>query len=343
MKHSKFFCAILILSACLGLGYLYIAKNKKYDYPIDLVYTWVDGNDKAWLSKKLYWQKKLKIIDNYAIGKQRFRDREELKHSLRSVERYMPWVRNIYIITDNQVPSWLNLKHPKIKIIDHKDILPNDALPVFNSMAIETGLANIDGLSENFIYFNDDIFVNKPVTPDFFFTKDGKPIIYDDPELREEGLARIRQNDQATWVRLWKKTMDDVASKYKTEPFVIAGTHTAAPFNKTDFQNVLNDFKEGFEKTSYSKFRNPDDFNIGIVDMANHTKNRIVLRDYNNIDPKFNCSVAGILIMSNMNDIKYMDPCLFCLNDANYHDDTISLKHTEYLRKRFPNKSSFEK
>ena len=319
-------------------------QNRFYkNYPIDLVYTWVNGNDKHWRQKKGYWQKKLQITDYYAVGKERFRDREELKHSLRSVELYMPWIRNIYIVTDNQVPDWLNLNHPKIKIVDHKDILPADALPVFNSMAIETGLANIEGLAEHFIYFNDDVFVNVPVTPDFFFDKNGKPIIYEDEKLKKEGLEEIRLNNQETWVQSWKQMIDVIIKKYKVEPFIVVGTHTAAVFNKTDFKYAINEFKEGFDKTSHSKFRQFDDYNIGIVDMVNFIRNRVVVQDSEIVDSKFDCEIAGYSVMTDLDRLKTQKPCLFCLNDAKFSDDNISFEHTKYLRKRFPNKSSFEK
>ena len=343
VNFKKILYCVVFVSFFVILYFVFYMRNNQHNYPIDLVYTWVNGNDKNWLEKKQYWQKQLNVTDYYAVGKERFRDREELKHSLRSVELYMPWIRNIYIVTDNQIPEWLNINHPKIKIVDHTDILPKDALPVFNSMAIETGLVNIKGLAEHFIYFNDDVFVNTFLTPDFFFDKDGKPIIYEDFELKNEGFEEIRKNNQETWVKSWKKMIDIVSEKYGTEPFIIVGTHTASVFNKTDLKYAINEFKDGFKKTTYSKFRNAQDYNIGIADMVNYIRNRVVIQDSKKVDAKFGCDIAGIYVMSDLYRLDKQKTCLFCLNDAKFRNDNTALEHTKYLRNRFPNKSSFEK
>ena len=110
------------------------------DFPIDIVYTWVDGSDKNWLFKKE------KTLNKYGVfhsssdvsGEKRFSNKEELKYSLRSIEKYCPWVRNVYLVTDNQIPHWLNYNKNNLKVIDHKDIFYNkNHLPTFNSNAIE--------------------------------------------------------------------------------------------------------------------------------------------------------------------------------------------------------------
>lgn len=105
------------------------------------------------------------------ISENRFQDNQELKYSLRSLEKYAPWVRNVFLVTNGQVPNWLNLSHPKIKIITHNQIFENKShLPTFSSPAIETHLHRIPGLSKRFLYFNDDVLLGKPIWPDDFFT-----------------------------------------------------------------------------------------------------------------------------------------------------------------------------
>lgn len=86
---------------------------------------------------------------------------QELKYSLRSVSQYLPWINKIYIVIDNQVPSWLNTEHPKIKIIDHKDILPADALPTFNSNNTD-GNGNTSNSIQQ-IFSNSEICVGRNV------------------------------------------------------------------------------------------------------------------------------------------------------------------------------------
>ena len=144
--------------------------------PIDIVYTWVDGSDRRHQSKRLYW------LDHVAKSGSGLRfceednsagsyiNYDELRFSLRSVERFAPWVRQIFVVTDGQSPSWLSADHPRIRIVDHREIFPNpEHLPTFNSMAIECHLHRIDSLSEFFLYFNDDFFLGKPLaTTDFY-------------------------------------------------------------------------------------------------------------------------------------------------------------------------------
>ena len=107
------------------------------------------------------------------MSENRYRDSDELRYSLRSLTRYAPWIRHIYIVTDNQIPNWLNLRHPRLTMISHSDIFQNKShLPVFSSPAIETHLHRIKGISKRFIYFNDDVFLGADVLPDDFFALD---------------------------------------------------------------------------------------------------------------------------------------------------------------------------
>eukprot|EP00117_Sycon_ciliatum_P012243 scpid10762/ scgid2510/ N-acetylglucosamine-1-phosphotransferase subunits alpha/beta; GlcNAc-1-phosphotransferase subunits alpha/beta; Stealth protein GNPTAB; UDP-N-acetylglucosamine-1-phosphotransferase subunits alpha/beta; N-acetylglucosamine-1-phosphotransferase subunit alpha; N-acetylglucosamine-1-phosphotransferase subunit beta len=101
----------------------------------------------------------------------RFQDNEELRFSLRALEKNAPWIRNIYIVTNGQIPRWLNLNHPRIKVVAHKDIFINQShLPTFSSPAIESHLFRIDGLSDRFLYLNDDVMFGQKVWPDDFYT-----------------------------------------------------------------------------------------------------------------------------------------------------------------------------
>ncbi|CAL1291483.1 unnamed protein product [Larinioides sclopetarius] len=109
--------------------------------------------------------------DHEDISASRFRDNEELRYSLRSLERHAPWVRHIYIITNGQIPYWLNLDNPFVSIVTHEEIFPNKShLPTFSSPAIECHLHRIPNLSKKFIYLNDDVMFGKDVWPEDFFT-----------------------------------------------------------------------------------------------------------------------------------------------------------------------------
>lgn len=115
-------------------------------------------------------------IDDQATSINRFRDNDELRlyfgccirsrYSLRSLEKNAPWIRHIYIVTNGQIPSWLNTDNPRVSIITHEEIFSEpDALPTFSSPAIEFNLHHIPGLSEYFLYFNDDVFLGDVVYP----------------------------------------------------------------------------------------------------------------------------------------------------------------------------------
>ncbi|XP_034719441.1 N-acetylglucosamine-1-phosphotransferase subunits alpha/beta [Etheostoma cragini] len=105
------------------------------------------------------------------VSASRFEDNEELRYSLRSVERHAPWVRHIFIVTNGQIPSWLNLDNPRVTVVTHQDIFLNDShLPTFSSPAIETHMHRIPGLSQKFIYLNDDVMFGREVWPDDFYS-----------------------------------------------------------------------------------------------------------------------------------------------------------------------------
>lgn len=146
--------------------------------PVDVVYTWVDGSDPRWLERKNAAAEGLEGVSSHPLARNdsRYLSRDELRYSLRSLEMYAGWVRNVYLVTDHQVPDWLRVDHPKLIIVDHTTLFADrGTLPTFNSHAIESQLHHIDGLSETFLYLNDDVFFGAPVTPELFFYSSGTP------------------------------------------------------------------------------------------------------------------------------------------------------------------------
>lgn len=131
----------------------------------DIVIAWVDGNDKAWLEEKRKYQPDFTQEDR----EERYRDWGTLRYLFRSIEQFAPWVRTVHFITWGHLPEWLNTECPKLHIVNHKDFIPEKYLPTFNSHTIELNLHRIEGLAENFVYFNDDMFLTSPVKEDYFF------------------------------------------------------------------------------------------------------------------------------------------------------------------------------
>lgn len=141
------------------------------DFKIDFVVTWVDGHDRNWLKQ----YNKFSKDDDLDVKNARFRDYHIFNYWFRAVENFAPWVNHIFLVTDNQVPDWLNVNDKRITVIDHSEIISDEYRPVFNSNAIEMNLYKIPNLSEHFVYFNDDMFLNKKVKPTDFFSKKGLP------------------------------------------------------------------------------------------------------------------------------------------------------------------------
>ncbi|XP_076255866.1 N-acetylglucosamine-1-phosphotransferase subunits alpha/beta-like isoform X3 [Rhynchophorus ferrugineus] len=171
IRIRTFCCALLFIFLLVNL-YLDINKNETLPEcyliePIDVVYTWVNGSDPKFL---LNLSQKSAFKKNLDISKQRFDDKNELRFSLRSLEKYAPWINHVYVVTNGQIPFWLNLDYEKITIIPHEQIFKdNNNLPTFSSSAIESNLHRIPGLSKKFIYLNDDIFLGLPIYPDDFY------------------------------------------------------------------------------------------------------------------------------------------------------------------------------
>jgi hypothetical protein len=149
-------------------------------FPIDVVYTWVDGSDPAWNDQR---EQRLADLTGAALktkgsGGARVSTQDGLRYSMRSVHLFAPWVRHIHLVTAGQRPDWLDLSHPKISLVDHAEILPADVLPTFNPHAIETGLHRVPDLAEHWIYLTDDVFLGRVVRPERFFTPAGQFCVF---------------------------------------------------------------------------------------------------------------------------------------------------------------------
>lgn len=158
---------------------LFVIYNLDYNVPddIDVVYTWYNSNDYSAFRTRMYYN-----INPYTEDK-RFTDIGELKYSINSVKKYMPWVRKIWVAVadDQEVPQWLK-NDTDVTVVRHSEFFhPNQVRPTYNSVAIESSLHRINGLSEKFIYFNDDTFIGKPMKPSHFYTRNGRPKVWLSP------------------------------------------------------------------------------------------------------------------------------------------------------------------
>lgn len=139
---------------------------------IDFVVLWVDGADPEWQAQRQAYRPQ---ESNNGNAQNRYRDWGLMRYWFRCVERYAPWVNRVWFVTNGQVPAWLNREHPKLRLISHREYIPEQYLPTFNSNVIELWLHKIPELSEHFVLFNDDMFLTAPVKPTDFFVN-GVPV-----------------------------------------------------------------------------------------------------------------------------------------------------------------------
>lgn len=342
-----------------------IISCEKTCFPIDIVYLWVDGADELWRAQKDKWFEKIngqKPVYVGAAGDERFRDNGELMYSLRSVAECVPWVNHIYIITGfDQVPSWLNVKHPKITIVPHEQIFPAGALPTFNATAIEMCIPNIPGLGEHFIIMNDDTFFNRAVSPRFFF------------DARGRAKVRYSRNfyDKSVSFNLWKSGLDGytqtlaLSAKYIHEIFGIKmynirPSHGIDPYIKSSWVECRNHpkLKKQIDEQIYNKFRTNDEIQRWTMNMYDFAKNRAIFIHAHAAKygrHKISNFIYNLLhfwgirhsniVCTNVADvagvIKYAP--MFCINDGPKNDGKILRGNLDFLKNRFPNKSEFEK
>jgi hypothetical protein len=223
-------------------------------FPIDVVYTWVDGSDHAWLRRRAEAEQSPYHAESANAA--RYLDREELRYSLRSLHLNAPWVRHVYLVTDTQRPHWLDPEAPGLTVVDHRDLFDDpDCLPTFNSHAIETQLHRIEGLSEHFLYFNDDMFVGRPVGPQLFFEPNGlakffpaQTYIDMDPVSRADTPPDAAfKNDRALIERAFGRTISQMMR------------HVPYPLQRSVLAEMAKEFDEDLARTARSAFRDVAD------------------------------------------------------------------------------------
>ncbi|HCE55403.1 MAG TPA: hypothetical protein DER05_10585 [Lutibacter sp.] len=268
-------------------------QHTNVDFEIDAVIAWVDGNDEAHLNKMTHY-----VEDKSKLGNQQFRTRfdqvNEIEFSVKSILKYAPFVRNIFIVTDGQTPLFLKNhreEYPKVKIVDHKEIFKGfeSYAPTFNSVSIETMLYRIPNLAEHIIYFNDDVFLMRKIKVNDFFSN-GFPVL----------RGKFKSFDSGIWykvihqkiVKLLGKTTKDKKYGYKKAQQNIAVKlgfrkylrldHTPAAIRKSTVKNYFEEHPEMIIHNIKHRFREPSQYMI--QSLANHleiqNKTCVIKNDY---------------------------------------------------------------
>ncbi|MFG3010175.1 stealth conserved region 3 domain-containing protein [Streptomyces cinerochromogenes] len=225
-------------------------------FPVDAVYTWVDGDDPVMAVKRRAHQALSdNVIAPRETGASRYTSHDELKYALRSLEMYAGFIRHVYLVTDSQTPSWLDPEAEGLTVVDHRDILPADALPVFNSHAIESRLHHIPGLSEHYLYFNDDVFINRPVGAERFFHGNGIARIPLSPLKLGVGAPHPLEPAPNSAGKNAREVIRRFHGRYVTHKSL----HTPHPQLLSVMREMESLGIEELERTSYSRFRSTTD------------------------------------------------------------------------------------
>ena len=339
---------------------------------IDFVLPWVNGNDPKWLTEMNKWKKSQSenvSADDNANSEVRYRsDNEMLRYWFRAVEKLAPWVNKVFFVTCGQKPEWLNENHSKLVLINHEDYIPAGYLPTFNSNSIELNLHRIPILSERFVLFNDDIFLLKPISPEFFF-KNTMPVLPCDMKIYRffgyNQWSRVCMNDygvisehfnikESIWKnrKKWfsisklgfRQAMANSIRYIVNKTFFISGyEHIANPHLKSTLQEVWEKCPEVMEATSTPRFRTDNQVNQWMLSAWNISKGSFYPVRSGKRGKDFSINTKQIDAICNI--IKQQSVSQLCIND------TDSNENWEYcnseIKKAFvailPEKSSFEK
>lgn len=246
---------------------------------IDFVIAWVDGNDPAWRAEKDKFDKR----PSKGSAEVRFRDWNNLRYWFRGVEKFAPWVRKIHFITWGHLPKWLNTDNPKLHIVNHTDYIPAKYLPTFNSHTIELNMHRIPGLANNFVYFNDDMFLTNNVEKEDFFINGAPCDVYglnclyfaEDSiaHINGSNVAEINKNFPSSRAvirpnrKKWFSSQNGAKLNIKT--FMLSQwewfpgfhyDHLPTNFNKTTFEEVWARCGKTLDRTCRCRFRS--DLNV---------------------------------------------------------------------------------
>lgn len=328
---------------------------------IDFVILWVDGSDPEWLKEKLTYQG-IENVDTEDIQNSinRYRDMGILKYWFRGVEKFAPWVNNIFFVTYGHLPDFLNINHPKLKIINHKDFIDKKYLPTFNSSAIEMNILNIEGLSEKFVYFNDDMFLTNYVKEEDFFVNDLpcgyailSPVIpvcsFEHNVINNLILLNESYNTKEVLKKYHKKFFNYKYGLNVMRTFLFSRwnkfcgfkeSHLPHAYLKSSFEECYKIYTDYFEETYSHKFRNSSDITQWLVEYWQYINGK-----FEPIRPKegklYHLSENNSQVINDIGKMKYK---MICVNDENpnYNFKKVKEELNLAFEKILPEKSSFE-
>lgn len=306
----------------------------------DLVYMWVDGADPAWRARKAA-ATGIAPDDSDTDGRARYVSNDELRYSLRSAARFAPWIRRVFIVTDRQTPEWLDTTNPRVRVVDHSEILPPEARPCFNSNVIEYFLYRIPGLAPRFLLANDDMFFGAPVSEEFFFAPDGLPIV----RLKRRGGKLFYRLKKLFGLGfgLYRRTIYRAALLVERRTGKFNGSiphHNIDAYLRDDVREAMEEvFGDEVRRTQRNRTRAEDDLQRAAISLWAVATGRAHLR-------YVRTGREGVRLSAHKRNlaerIERLKPSLFCLNDSHRVTDADRARIAPFLQALFPEPSEFE-
>ena len=239
------------------LGGMFDTLASDVTFDIDMVFSWVDGTSSE------FQRARARRMEAYVVGdgddsEARFRQIDELKYALRSVNLYAPWIRRIFIVTDSPRPAWL-AEHPRVTIVRSEEFFSDvSVLPTHNSHAVESQLHHIEGLSEHFIYSNDDMFFGRPVRPEMFFSPGGVTKFIEATTRIGLGEPDTQRSGFENGARVNRALLRERFGRTTTRHL----EHAATPLRRSVMAELEAEFADDFARTAASAFRSSTDISV---------------------------------------------------------------------------------
>jgi UDP-glucose 4-epimerase len=232
-----------------------LASDVTFD--IDLVFSWVDGTSSEFQRARAQ-RMKTYVVGDGDDSEARFRQIDELKYALRSVRLFAPWVRRIFIVTDSPRPAWL-AEHPAVTLVRSEEFFADPSvLPTHNSHAVESQLHHIEGLSEHFIYSNDDMFFGRPVRPEMFFSPGGITKFIEATTRIGLGEPNPSRSGFENAARVNRGLLFERFGRVTTRHL----EHAATPLRRSVMAELEREFPAEFARTAASAFRSSSDISV---------------------------------------------------------------------------------
>jgi len=316
------------------------------DFPVDAVYLWVDDSDPRWREKREGVRRALGMepspaVADDTVASHRFRDRGELRASMRSLEMYAPWIRNVYLVTDEQRPAWLDDTHGRVKVVDHREIFSDPSvLPSYNSHAISSQIHRIPGLADHYLLMNDDVMFNRAVTPYTFFTSLGQLKI-NFSRSRRPDLPREKQ----TSLELARTNSAELLERDHGRRASSLFGHVPVPQRKDVAFEIEERYRDEIRRTIESQFRAPTDV---VVSSWLHLYTALFTGRGVRGSVRFGYfNIGNPVVRQKMERLSYVREFqVICLNDVpppGGEDDADPEWLAEWLEKVYPIRADFER